>query len=147
MVPLLLVWSVGLSLVQFISFCPYLSLNQSPPGIWLLIRLCTLVTLFVLYCTIFTSFVRYLYHSSPLESFLLITALYFICTTVFTLFVLYLYHNPPQESYLPFRWPLSPFLIRLVLLGSLTHCYPPFYLYFARGLLEVQRRHNVYRLL
>ena len=59
-VPLLLVWSVGLSSVQFIYFCPYLSLNQSPPGIWLLIRLCTLVTLFVLYCTIFTSFVRYL---------------------------------------------------------------------------------------
>ena len=97
-------------------------------------------SLSLLYTLFVPQFVLYLYCNC-------ITTLYYICTTVCTVFVLYLYHNPPQESYLPFRWPLSPFLIRLVLLGSLTHCYPPFYLYFARGLLEVQRRHNVYRLL
>ena len=110
-------------------------------------------TVFVVFVPQFTTgvlppyhcFILYLYHS-----------FYFICTisvSQSTTGVLSTFHC--RVSKLPVRlqihqsvrWPLSPFLIRLVLLGSLTHCYPPFYLYFARGLLEVQRRHNVYRLL
>ena len=72
-------------------------------------------------------------------------------------FVLYLYCIH-QQSFLPSTAyqsvspvPLIPrplllflsSLIRLVLLGSpTTICH--FYFYFARGLLKVQRRHNVY---
>ena len=126
---------------------------------------------FSLLCTIFVSeFVLYLYY-------IYITILYCICTTgIFvslfcTMFVpqfilcLYCicitihYRSPFSFSWvfklpvrLPIhqsvRWPLSPFLARLVLLGSLTATAIRHFIFnFALGLLKVQRRHNVYRLL
>ena len=103
-------------------------------------------TVFVLPVYLYHYFVLCLYHS-----------LYCVCSVFVsqsTTGVLSPFHRrvfklpvrlPIHQSV---RWPLSPFLARLVLLGSLTATAIRRSVFnFALGLLKVQRRHNVYRLL